>query len=514
MRSSRQTSLEVQRPLTWKLEEVVLSYLENGSLPPLLSPSLPPSFALKLKSRASPEVPKRVRWINKLDDTDSPKFLLRIFLPKNRLGKTGGAQKHVDSDKIVGLGIDSKNSSRAEVPKNDAVKHEVSKSDGRIPKTVELSGKNGAAVKPEVKNGVSLKSETKNGVSLKSEVKNGATVKSETKNMTTKCPATINAETADPAVAKAGSRTTLTTKSDAKNSAAVKPAAKHQPNVKAESTSKNDPTIRNDRCSKSPPEFDPSANNLKHLKDPLSPLFLANLKSLWLNRSKATKAAAELHRKDNELLYCIMQVDSLLMRILSSIYDEHYRRKTAASPSERPWMTLEQDMGRLVVEIERQAVEGAPHAIFMRTVLLLMFQAKAAVLYRVNNILKLIVDDQLATLLSDSTRSRISELNEMAVDNYERATEYCAASDPCSLLGTLPSTFPQTWKKRAANLSETHAQVMEFPIDLNIKLVRFYFPFGPYTAVLEVVAALHSILSEYGESVASVGSYQPLNERG
>lgn len=105
--------------LLWNLEEMITSYQEHGVLPPILSPTLPSDTKYrdddvndlaslsqltqensnapvkkpgleKRPPKLSPE-PKRqdsakVRWVNKLNDPSKPRFLLRIGVPKNKLG--------------------------------------------------------------------------------------------------------------------------------------------------------------------------------------------------------------------------------------------------------------------------------------------------------------------------------------------------------------------------------------------------------------------------------------------
>lgn len=103
--------------LLWNLEEMITSYQEHGVLPPILSPTLPtdtkyrdedvndlaPLSQLTLENapvkksglekrppKHSPEPKKqessKVRWVNKLNDPTKPRFLLRIGVPKNKLG--------------------------------------------------------------------------------------------------------------------------------------------------------------------------------------------------------------------------------------------------------------------------------------------------------------------------------------------------------------------------------------------------------------------------------------------
>lgn len=566
---SRLSLVDTQRPVTWKLEEMVLSYLENGSLPPLLSPSLPLSFATMIKSKVSADSPRRIRWINKLDDDDAPKFLLRIFLPKQKLGKsveagkTGGVRKIAGDDradaskKAVGLGIDSRASSKSKALKSGSMNHEISKSDSKNPATEKGMPKASSTVKRESKSPLPLgsdnlradtkiaatkplpaiKRETNEPFPTKSEIKQTSPMKSEPKQSPfikseIKQPTFTKGEIKQPVLTKNETKQLSITKGeitqpsfingDTKHLSAMTDQSKHSiamksglelPITKDRSTKNTKALAKNERSNESPIAQDSLNSSSTKTEQAKPPRCFASLKSLWLNRSKATKTAADPYRKDNELLYCAMQVDALLMRILSSVYDEQYRRETAASPSERSWMSLEQDMGRLVVEIERQAVLGAPHCVFMSTVLLLIFQAKAAVLYRVNSLLKQAADAQLSTVLSETTHTGIPELHEMMVDNYDRATEYCAASNQSYLLEALPSTFPQTWQNRVKDISDSHAQVLAFPTTLDLKLLQFYFPFGPYTSILEVTAALYSVLSEYEGTAKNPFRYLPLNDQ-
>ncbi|CAH6721377.1 hypothetical protein CLIB1444_06S00760 [[Candida] jaroonii] len=98
-----------ERKVPWNLEEMIIAYQENGSLPPMLSPTLPPLDSVpvptpiptnqpivhdkNVKANKQPEVPvkkkiiksSKVKYVNKLNDSTYPRLLVRFTLGSEQL---------------------------------------------------------------------------------------------------------------------------------------------------------------------------------------------------------------------------------------------------------------------------------------------------------------------------------------------------------------------------------------------------------------------------------------------
>lgn len=92
----------VERKVPWNLEEMIIAYQEHGTLPPMLSPTLPPLDSpvtsqpivhdKNIRSDKPPEVPKKkiiksskVKYVNKLNDVTYPRLLVRFTLGTDQL---------------------------------------------------------------------------------------------------------------------------------------------------------------------------------------------------------------------------------------------------------------------------------------------------------------------------------------------------------------------------------------------------------------------------------------------
>lgn len=236
---------------------------------------------------------------------------------------------------------------------------------------------------------------------------------------------------------------------------------------------------------------------------------LLQKKNHWMQIARSTRQKAEALRNDpprgtSSILPFIIDIDSLILRMISYDYDERSKIIGDVLPSERSWKNLNQEITELISELT--AYYSTPQEKnknlleFSRTLVCILFLSRAMVSKRINAILSKVIQlYKSKNSPQGELNGKIIELQQLHLDNNNQIIADFINSKPEFLNSTIPQKFPQTYHRRKLNLKQLQ---QEYDLNnatgsLKPKYQNFYLPFGVYSNVSEATVFTYHILNEF-----------------
>ncbi|EGW30850.1 uncharacterized protein SPAPADRAFT_156191 [Spathaspora passalidarum NRRL Y-27907] len=239
---------------------------------------------------------------------------------------------------------------------------------------------------------------------------------------------------------------------------------------------------------------------------------LQSKKNHWLNLSKSTKSKADSCK--NEFLSIIINIDSILLKIVSFDFDERSKIVSEVLPSERSWKLLDQEINGLISRIEKYSKLVKEKIIFefLKILVCILFQARAIILKRINSILTNVIDSYIKKN-DDRLNTKIIELQQLALSNNTLILEHFMNSRPSFINTSIPLRFPSTWFNKSLSLEIPQRDYNLKNFDNNIKPTNqvYYLPFGVYTNMNEFTAFLFNIMNEFIDIYNKYNSSNSIN---
>lgn len=519
---SASTAPSTSANLTWNFDEMVNSYNEKGSLPPLLSPTLPAQYSSKTdKSKKTPRIspdrsdseppgdsdpeaaerdnddiplcmlsptlpsifdkqtalvqpiPKKpdnttlidmadvsgkqgsvsLRWINKLADVKRPRFLVRMNFESSAQYRSKLGPGYAQPTKLQGLGIltdgNSKRGSQEAEEREKPREKEIAPREHEERRKIEREDRQ------------KTEREEREKESRRKEVAKTEKPKPE-----------------EDLVKK---------EKDQRKPDISKPVKKETP--RPDSFKQN----------KLPPPKLPEKPSL-HKEDVKNNL--NNKKNYWIKIARTCQRQAE--QTQDLVLSLVMNLDSIILFMISYDYDEKLKRIADILPSERYWVSAYSDITALIDQLEKSRSSIDTQSKLRNYIpffIGLLYQSKTAVLRRANSILQKVID--LYTKKSShgdigELNGKIIELQQQCMANFSsmisdtaKGQEYISKSPSISI------NFPKTWQRRSPQMNPHEgSDASLFPGG-----DKYYLPIGIYSDIREVSGLLFNSLKEFSETV-------------
>ncbi|RLV94009.1 hypothetical protein JA1_002128 [Spathaspora sp. JA1] len=485
-------------------------YDKEESIPRLLSPTLPSLFDTpistpKPSNNSSTFTNKRtststIKWINKMNDTNKPKFLLRIMFDNKvkykRSMQKGSTKEVTTSPKLNGLGI-SITKRKEEVKESNKVDPKKKKK-----KPVEEPKRKTEQIpveKEETKKRIAEEPKRKIESALIDKEKRTEQPPVESKNKSN--------ELADKEKALKELEVQLQIKQQQLQELQNKLSQQSQPDNDQQRKREQlkqltqDVIMREqsqpleDRIKIKSPEQ--SSNLSKSQREDIKQS-LQTKKNHWLQLSKSTKLKCE--SCNDEFLSIIINIDSILLKIVSFDFDERSKIISQVLPSERSWKLLDEEINELIFKIEKYSKFTKDKIIleFLKILNCILFQARAIILKRINSLLTNVIESYIK---KDDAKvnGKIIELQQLALANNNLIQEHFMNSRPTFINSSIPLRFPITWFNKSLNLEIPQREYNLNKFDNDIKPTNqvYYLPFGIYTNMNEFTAFLYNIMNEF-----------------
>ncbi|ODV81022.1 uncharacterized protein CANTADRAFT_25306 [Suhomyces tanzawaensis NRRL Y-17324] len=229
---------------------------------------------------------------------------------------------------------------------------------------------------------------------------------------------------------------------------------------------------------------------------------LQSKKNHWLSLAKAANQRADSYKGTHDLLSVIIQVDSLILRMISYDYDERSKIVSDVLPSERSWKLLVKEISQLIDEIDKLAriLKDKNQLEFLKILVCILFQTQAVVLKRINSILTKVI--QLYINKNNSAgelNGKIIELQQLTINNNSLIIENFMNSKPNYVNAIIPIKFPVTWFKKSLEMESSQQDHILDNCHNNIKPSNqlYYLPIGVYSNMNEITCFLYNILHEF-----------------
>ncbi|KAK6461952.1 hypothetical protein DFJ63DRAFT_314579 [Scheffersomyces coipomensis] len=229
---------------------------------------------------------------------------------------------------------------------------------------------------------------------------------------------------------------------------------------------------------------------------------LQNKKTILLQLSKTAKGDFESSINKDNLKAVICQVDYVLLKLMASDYDERSKLVMDVLPSERSWKVLDQEVSDLIKFINNcsKSIKDNMISGFLRILTSILYQTRALIIKRVNSILIKVIDSYL-TKRDDrkELNDKIIELQQTTIGNNNLISAHLMNARPDFLFSNIASKFPITWSKRNLNLEAVQRDfnLYDFHKHLRPAYQLYYLPFGAYSNVNEIDGFLFHIMNEF-----------------
>ncbi|EER32579.1 conserved hypothetical protein [Candida tropicalis MYA-3404] len=415
------------------------------------------------------------KWINKLNDPAKPKFLLR-FTVNNKLKYKKFFVKPASPSKLSGFKIHSTNGQSPAPPKviiNDTEKQEFLKEKERLEKEItKLKDKQEQFTREQEAKERKLSEQEQ---SLKQLEKSLLKKEKELQDSEFKLKQSPPSES-DQKLRNQLQRLTQDIMKKGQNEDDTKRL--HINNFKNQAS------------------LDLSRGQRDEIKEQLS-----DKKNHWFQLSKSAQGKADDCRKKDELLSIVIQVDAFLLRMVSNDYDERSKIVSGVLPSERSWKILDRDISEFIERIEdllKHNIKDKIFADFCKILNCILFQTRALILKRINEILLSVIQSYIDKKNSD-LNGKIIELQQLSLNNNNTIIEHFMNSNPAYLNAVIPVRFPITWFNKCLDLDipQKAYNLADFKRSVKPSLQLYYLPFGNYTNLNELTAFLFSIMKEF-----------------
>ncbi|KAK6456051.1 uncharacterized protein RJT20DRAFT_96086 [Scheffersomyces xylosifermentans] len=223
-------------------------------------------------------------------------------------------------------------------------------------------------------------------------------------------------------------------------------------------------------------------------------------KNHWLSVSKSAKMYADGLSGKDRLLQIIVNIDSLLARMISYDYDERSKLITEILPSERSWKILEKDLASLIQQIRTwsSGLKEKNLFEFMKILTCILYQTRAIVLKRINYILMKVIQSYIKKN-SPELQSKIIELQQLTITNHNLIVQYFTNARPSYLDAIIPLKFPLTWFKKCLSMEQAQKEydIENHHKNLIPELQVYYLPLGVHSNLSEVSCFLYHIMKEF-----------------
>ena len=228
---------------------------------------------------------------------------------------------------------------------------------------------------------------------------------------------------------------------------------------------------------------------------------LLDKKNHWFQMSKSAQVKSDDCHKKDDLLSVVIQVDAFLLRMVSNDYDERSKIVADVLPSERSWKMLDRDINDFILRIEEllsHNIKDKIFADFCKILNCILFQARALILKRINEILSSVIQLYIEKKNTD-LNGKIIELQQLSLKNNNTIIEHFMNSNPTYLNAVIPVRFPITWFSKSLDLDmiQKASCLTDFKKSIKPSLNLYYLPFGNYTNMNELTAFLFSIIKEF-----------------
>ena len=240
---------------------------------------------------------------------------------------------------------------------------------------------------------------------------------------------------------------------------------------------------------------------------------LQHKKTQWLQISKGAKARADGYANKDKLSSVIIQIDSILARMVSYDYDERSKLVTDILPSERSWKLLDQDIASMIKDIrlwssgmkEKNLLE------FLKILTCILYQTRAIILKRINSILMKVIE-LYTSKNSPELNSKIIELQQLTINNHHLMVQYFTNSRPNYLDAIVPVRFPTTWFKKSLSMEQTQRDydISNHHKNLIPEQQTFYLPIGIHSNLGEVSGFLYNIIKEFIDIFNKYNANKPI----
>lgn len=226
--------------------------------------------------------------------------------------------------------------------------------------------------------------------------------------------------------------------------------------------------------------------------------YIMNKKLHWIKLAKVCKSNSE---KSQDITSIIMEIDALLMFIIAYDYDEKFKTLGKVIPNGRYWKMLDDDIVKLINRTKSlQKTQELANFDFLRFLICLLHLTRATVLKRINTVTTKIIDlhikknDKNDSKESDeSMNAKTIELQQSIIYNYDLISEHMCASQPNELYSYISNRFPKTWANRKTDIEVSPMEQG----DIIPSKLKYYLPVGIYSNLHEMSGLLYSFLSEY-----------------
>ncbi|CAI5757477.1 unnamed protein product [Candida verbasci] len=240
---------------------------------------------------------------------------------------------------------------------------------------------------------------------------------------------------------------------------------------------------------------------------------LINKKNHYLQLSKTM--TSRYQNSSDEFLKIIMQVDCILVKIISFDYDERSKVVSRVLPSERSWRQLDIEIEELIKKIDKINPNFSNIKFdLLKIVHCILYQARAIIMKRINNILSTVIESYISRnekTKENNLNIKIIELQQQLILNNKLIIENFMNSKPNYLNSIIPLKFSYTWYNKSLNLTKTQQDYNLNNYHKNLKPPQLYYlPFGDYTNINELNGFLYNILKEFIEIYNKIYQNQPI----
>lgn len=230
---------------------------------------------------------------------------------------------------------------------------------------------------------------------------------------------------------------------------------------------------------------------------------LIDKKTYWISIVKDCRIISQ--KESDGFLEIIINVDIILMSMISNDYDERSKVVAEILPSERSWRSLDQDMKQLIITIDKFTTNLQEKNLleFLKILRCILFQLRAILIKRINSILtKAVISYSNKLNGSDKNngdlQTRIIDLQQSCIKNHDLINNYFVSSKPSYLISIIPIKFPITWFKKSLTIEREVSDPLEdYEFNLKPNDKQFYLPIGTYSNLCEMSGFLYSVIREF-----------------
>ncbi|KAG7665218.1 uncharacterized protein J8A68_001274 [[Candida] subhashii] len=241
-------------------------------------------------------------------------------------------------------------------------------------------------------------------------------------------------------------------------------------------------------------------------------LTLQDKKSHYLQLAKSAKSKSET--TSDEFLSILIEIDSIILRLISADYDERSKIITQILPSERSWKILDSDIESLISRIKQFHTSQSSTIIgeFLKILTCILYQTRGLVLKRTNAILNDVINHYLTKNDTGELDRKIIELQRSAIANSQLILQYFMNSKPGFLDSSIATKFPGVWYKKSLDLKQVQEwyNVRDYRGDIRPREGGYYLPLGGYSNLNELTAVLYGVVMEFVEIYNKYNSTKPI----